>query len=172
MWLGNRVTSHRGTWLTRWLRAILLALYIGNAAARGACSAQLREQNSPSSTALGRRHTGGSRQLELAVAHQARQADDVSKYAPSELEAEDVGVPHAVDLVLDEVVVDEALAAKRALSAASSKKNRGARTARKATATRAARVVRTTARAQARRLPSARRCPQRATGTKSSRASD
>ncbi|KAJ1630000.1 hypothetical protein T492DRAFT_872539 [Pavlovales sp. CCMP2436] len=46
---------------------------------------------------LGRRHTGGSRQLELAVARQAREADDVSKYAPSELEAED------------------ALAAKRAL---------------------------------------------------------
>ncbi|KAJ1626149.1 hypothetical protein T492DRAFT_878970 [Pavlovales sp. CCMP2436] len=55
-------------------------------------------------------------QLELAVARQAREADNVSKYAPSELEAEDVGVPHVIDLVLDEVVVDEALAAKRALA--------------------------------------------------------
>ncbi|KAJ1637998.1 hypothetical protein T492DRAFT_859023 [Pavlovales sp. CCMP2436] len=51
---------------------------------------------------------GGSRQLELAVARQARQADDDSKYGPSELEAEDVGVPHVVGLVLDEVVMDEA----------------------------------------------------------------
>ncbi|KAJ1641484.1 hypothetical protein T492DRAFT_853173 [Pavlovales sp. CCMP2436] len=88
-------------------------------------------------------HKGGSRQLELAVARKAREANDVSKYAPSELEAaEDVGVPHVVDLVLDEVVVvDEALAAKRALSAASSKENREAKTAREATAARAARAI-------------------------------
>ncbi|KAJ1624319.1 hypothetical protein T492DRAFT_911860 [Pavlovales sp. CCMP2436] len=80
---------------------------------------------------------GGSKNFKAAAARQAREDAGVRKYAPPELEAEDVSVPHVVDLVLDVVVVDEALVAKRALSAASSKQSYGAKKAREATAGRA-----------------------------------
>ncbi|KAJ1638948.1 hypothetical protein T492DRAFT_857558, partial [Pavlovales sp. CCMP2436] len=75
-----------------------------------------RSQNSPAS-----------------VHWRAREAAGVRKYAPPELEAEDVGVPHVVDFMLDKVVVDEALAAKRALLAASSRTPTASRPPQRAT---------------------------------------
>ncbi|KAJ1630273.1 hypothetical protein T492DRAFT_872023 [Pavlovales sp. CCMP2436] len=82
------------------------------------CQQQAAEQAMSRRRALDGGKKGGSKNLKAAAARLARQAAGVSKYAPSELEAEDVGVLHVVDLVLDEVVMDKALAAKRALSAA------------------------------------------------------
>ncbi|KAJ1640362.1 hypothetical protein T492DRAFT_855047, partial [Pavlovales sp. CCMP2436] len=111
------------------------------------CWLYLRTRSMSRRQGLGRRHKGGSKNFNAVAARQAREAAVVSKYAPSELEAEDVGVPHVVDLVLDEVVVNEALAAKRVLSAASSKKSYGAKKAREATTAHAAHAARTGARA-------------------------
>jgi len=111
------VTPQEATPVARWLPARVLALGLLHVAASGACSrptpvAKLAaigahegafsyDQSMPRRQGLGRRQKGGSRQLELAAACQARQAVGMGKYASRVLDEEVVD-----DDAVDNVVVN------------------------------------------------------------------